>query len=491
LTEAVEMGETGSLAARPESQLVLVDATRALQEKRSAWEAKHDIGHASDLLATALVFDRLGEVEDVAEFIESQGVRSPMGLRAAVGRLGIERGQSVTASERVATQETIRNIIHVLRGSLAQYPTNPLMWVELSRAQVLAGNARGARRAMGIALSLGSHNRFVVRSAARMHIHMGDPEQAHAILLRAPGTLRDPWLLAAEIAVASAAQKTSGLVGRGRSALKDRGHRPMVLAELGGAIGTLEAEAGRRKEARRLFADALLEPTENVVAQAKWVARATHALQVDDEVLTTPHSHEAKAWNSYYLREWDSAIEESKRWLSHEPYSSRAAILATYLSSTIFGRHGETIELARAAELASPGDALLLNNFAFALASSDQASEARKVLGRIRRASLDGKTAITLTATEGLIQFRSGNIQAGRELYRAAIEQATKLGHDAQAVLATVYLAREELRAGTTAAAQAVEAASTRAQSSKMEEAKLVLARVQSSAATRSSLSKP
>jgi hypothetical protein len=66
---------------------------------------------------------------------------------------------------------------------------------------------------------------------------------------------------------------------------------------------------------------------------------------------------------------------------------------------------------------------------------------------------------VCLTATSGLIAFRSGNEVVGRELYNAAISRADKMHDQARSAIAKYYLAAEEVRARTKSASSSISAA--------------------------------
>jgi hypothetical protein len=55
---------------------------------------------------------------------------------------------------------------------------------------------------------LAPNHRFALRSAARFFLHVGKPDDAQTILRRSEATRRDPWLMAAEIAVSTVADRT-------------------------------------------------------------------------------------------------------------------------------------------------------------------------------------------------------------------------------------------------------------------------------------------
>ena len=67
---------------------------------------------------------------------------------------------------------------------------------------------------------------------------------------------------------------------------------------------------------------------------------------------------------------------------------------------------------------------------------------------------MDSEEFISLIATFGLFHYRKGNPNEGRELYRLAIDQASRFKHPEISYLATVYFAREERRTGVDISAQ-------------------------------------
>jgi hypothetical protein len=64
-----------------------------------------------------------------------------------------------------------------------------------------------------------------------------------------------------------------------------------------------------------------------------------------------------------------------------------------------------------------------------------------------------------LSATEGLLKFRTGNVEEGRRLYADAMAQARRNGNRRTEALAAVHLAREELLARTDHIAESLRAA--------------------------------
>ena len=175
--------------------------------------------------------------------------------------------------------------VRAFRQLLRIEPRDPVTWVDLSRVYAVLGLHDQAARSMNIALHLAGDNRFVLRSASRLWIHMGDADRAHEIIARAERTPNDPWLLAAEIATGSAAGKTPRFTKAATRCLADTRFGLTHLSELASAVATLQLSAGRIKKMRSLFAMSLYNPTENSVAQAAWASRQIPAVRFDDRYL--------------------------------------------------------------------------------------------------------------------------------------------------------------------------------------------------------------
>jgi hypothetical protein len=110
---------------------------------------------------------------------------------------------------------------------------------------------------------------------------------------------------------------------------------------------------------------------------------------------------------------------------------------------------------------ANPRDAILLNNLAFMYASSGTVDVAKEEFDKIERDQVKELShEIAITATQGLLEFRSGNPLAGRARYTQAIALATGEEFRTSRALASIYLAREELLAQTENALKALELAS-------------------------------
>jgi tetratricopeptide (TPR) repeat protein len=238
--------------------------------------------------------------------------------------------------------------------------------------------------------------------------------------------------------------------------LTEGGVRPFHVAELAGALGTLEL-GQRARAARRLFEQSLIEPTDNSVAQAVWASRAITSLNIEKEHLNAPTSFEARARHLARLGDWREAVDESWGWLFDEPYSSEAAVFGSYEAAAGEDYEGG-IRIAQEATQANPRDFLLFNNLAFCLGNLGRTKEGHDYLKRFSLDSLEPDQQPFLLATRGLLAFRDGSLDEGRSLYRAALERSKE---PSVRGLAMIMFAREEVLAGTPAGHAVVEAALT------------------------------
>jgi Flp pilus assembly protein TadD len=428
---------------------------RSLQEfreNRSAW-------FGGNVFVEALARDDLAAAAEIGTFLLSgQSDASPMLRELATQHLNPEDIQpESTANYRVQ--------IGRLRHRLRVFPRNGIAWADLGYHLNLAGQFREAGRALAVAVQLAPNNRFVLRAAARFHIHHERFEQAQAILNASAATSRDPWLLAAEIGAATSGKRRSRHLQHARTIVKDGVFSPLQSSELASAVGTAELlfEAPRR-QIRTMFAASLQDPTENSLAQAEWAARRcdgiTEKPRLDDRVDT----HEARAWDNFVNGKFDDAATFAQAWLKDQPFAPMPAQLLSWILSSLNDDYTGAIDILRRALRPNPNDSGLLNNIAFSYASLN---ETRKARIYIERAALccdddDEDSRLIIAATRGLIAFREHRPDQGRSLYLDVIERAMTTKADNRiAAMAWTHLAREEVLAQSdfapTAAAKALD----------------------------------
>lgn len=320
--------------------------------------------------------------------------------------------------------------------------------VELARSYTIAGSNEKARKAILAALQLAPQNRFVLRSAARFFLHIGEADRAHSLLSHAPTIRLDPWILASEIAISDSLGKASKYFKVGRATLEGD-LAPSEITELAAALGSLEAESGNHRIARKFLRRSLERPNENSVAQIRWLNRSVLHDPVDMPKVNPPLLHEANAKTSFYRGEFEQAKIEALNWLEDQPFSSAPAALSSYILADVFLDFEGGKEVAERGLVANQDDTTLLNNLAVCLMELGEMERAESIVNRLTTAERASGLETIYQATRGILAFRKGDLEHGRKLYREAIAAAIKAGDRPLAARAKFHLAIEELIAAT------------------------------------------
>ncbi len=234
--------------------------------------------YAADLVDAALVTGRREIGSEAAEFLIGCDVAERTQLLAHAVLVPDTTGISKLEPPELTRAERCMRIARA-RRQLRAAPRDPIRLVDLAREYAVLAQNDPAERALRRALALAPENRFVLRSAARFYLHRRAPDLAHRLLRRAAATKVDPWLLAAEIM------------------MDDGAFAPRDTSELASALGTIELTHGNRRKLRKYFERALLDPTENTVAQAGWVARHVPGFSPNVGSIAVPRAFEARAWS--------------------------------------------------------------------------------------------------------------------------------------------------------------------------------------------------
>ncbi len=418
---------------------------RLLEKRRREWASSKDVATASELVSLAVVLERPDIAEDAAEFLAHSRDAPEMLRNSGVvlldGHLDMQ----------MAAQSDDRLKIAHLRGLLRRWPRNAVAWAQLALLYCRLGLNEKAQRCLNVALALGSTNRYVLRSAARFFVHRKDPGQAGYLLRESGRGEFDPWILAAEISVRHISGRPSSLVRAGSKLLASRRFLPSATAELAASLGTVEIERGSRRSARRMFELSAVEPNDNVRAQLLWL-KIRHGEDVFRESVVTmgAYDHEARALAYRRTKNWKAAIQKCTDWGLDEGFSSRPFRLGSFVAIEALGDGPCAVEMANAGLQVNGGDGVLLNNLAVGLALQGKVRRAERALRSAFEASGESQNSqITLTATEGLVAYRKGEVCRGRACYAKAIRQARRDRDVWAARRAFLYMCMEELTAGT------------------------------------------
>ena len=412
---------------------------RYWEEKIQEWERSRTLPAAADLVACATVLDRCGNVNEAIECL----LKGADQLRPDVVRLAEFAHQRMESSggERcfdsrsdpgtvvvAASDPTLdaRLVVAKSRARLSMDPRDALAWMDMSRAYTTLGQLEPAKRAMQRALQLAPNHRLILRAACRRLIHVNDAPAAHALIARHPRTAGDPWLIAAELAVAQVLERKSVFLVSGTKMLARHDFRPAATTELSAALSMQAYGSGSLKIAKRLMRGSLEDPTDNVVAQARWIGAQLGGIDIPESVWDTPRSFEAWAWRAYLEGDWQTALRFAKEWVADEPFSSRAAVTATFVATSVNRDFEYAVQCAQRVLIADPNDPMLTNNLVVALVYRGSLKEAAELCERLASTAATGDAGCTSVATRGLVRFRAGEIEAGRTYYQRAFDNAPR-----------------------------------------------------------------
>lgn len=433
-SQTLETSEVASTLNQPSLPLRFDHAR--FDESVSAWRADPTTGHLGDVISFSGDADLRPQVATLVKEAQAKGFAvSPVQeelFRDAVDEINLPDDSTVEG--RLLFQSRVGQ----LRRELLVAPENLLALLDLAQLQLAAGKGEAARRLLTTALGLAPNGRIVLRTAARFYMHLGEPDRAHQIITRHPGTKKDPWLIASEIALADAAGVPSTMASVGRRLVKEAHAQPRHLAELAGALANAEMVAGNFKEARQLLRKALINPTDNIIAQAV-IDGTAMGIQLDAPTVTSAvkRSTEAQLLQAWQNRDEASAEQHALRWHAEEPFSSRPIQFLTTLYSLQL-EYRKALDWVRRGLIADPTDEGLTANYAFVKAAVGDTNDAEIWIKRVK----DARLAPYLKATEGLIALQRRDFGQADRLYREAEQAFERASRPDLAALAIAYYAK-------------------------------------------------
>lgn len=394
---------------------------RAIDE----WKAEPTAGHLGHVLAFSIAGDCLEAVRTVAaDAIRRGNVATPPQKQLIASMLHDDEEDDRRACDYDYSicNPHVRERVREVRALLRINPSNPLVLLDFAQFQVSSGKFKHAERSLLSALHLSPNNRLIVRTLARYYVHLGKPEQGHLLLARHARTPKDPWLMAGEIAIAQVAGVGSIFAKRAFKAVREKRKNYSQITELAGAVAGLEMASGNWRIARELFGVALLNPNDNVVAQAI-TDRNLLALNLagPEQEKVVLAAAEARTLISWLSLESDEAESHAMKWHAEEPFSSRPLQFLTALCA-VKGQYESAAALARRGLISDPSDAVLTANLSYALACLGRLEEAEKMAAVAQ--SLDhARVSPQTTATLGLVAMKRGFFDLSDQLYAKALSQ--------------------------------------------------------------------
>lgn len=442
LDTSMALGEMDSYRSTPKNPLQYSDVQ--LEQLLSEWRYEKNLPLAIEIITASKFTKTPIDISDVRNYVMRLKLDGTV-LPVLVQQFICEESNSPL--ERVMPLN-YRDNIRKTKKALVQFPRNPLMWSELAREYLVSGQVNKSKRAMQIALGLAPDNRTVIRSAARLYIHLEDFDRARHYLDNCNLINVDPWILASEIAVMNQMKRSSRLVKRGREMLLSQNYSPLALSELASELSTMDFSAGNSKQGKRKLQIVQDNLHENAFAQLVWINKNVYNLSsMISEAPSPSCNYEAIAKSCYFKCAWNETLQYAGEWLEYQPFSREPALLSSYIAADLVGDIPKASEAIQCGLISNPDDSSIINNYIYVSVLKNDFSTA-DVYMKKAHTQFDVPSNVSLTATNGLLLYRTGHPNIGLSKYKEAIAIATSQNDDILQCKAAIYLAREEKRIG-------------------------------------------
>jgi hypothetical protein len=258
----------------------------------------------------------------------------------------------------------------------------------------------------------------------------------------------DPWIASALISIADMHNLKTKYLNKAFALSNENNLSEFSRSELKSSLGTIELRHGANKAAKRLFRQSLVDPTENALAQARWMTKKfglDSSLVVEQsKKVTAPF--ESNSWVHYYNKRFIDCINEALLWASFDSLNPEPVILASFVESTFLENDNKTLQIIDNATPVQKADPTVINNKVFSLIELGRLEEGIAILNKQNILKLPDRDKLTFIATLGFAAFRSGNSELGRKYYQTAISGFINIGEPINATVAKYYYAREEKR---------------------------------------------
>lgn len=427
----LEAGELNNWkVARPHEDIY------SISDYEELWKDNHSLYRAGDLISAAITNGQEDNpiVKDAASFVlDREAVSTKALLMSARRVLGVEEEKTLSKVEiqrlkECTAIEDIRRYIHILRQRLNLMPYNPFLYVDLSRAYLLIGQNEKAEGAMLNALHFGATDRFVARSAARFFLHEQDRDRAYEVIRAQGAVASDPWLMAAEISINMLRGKTSNYIKKGKEIIDSGNCSPFGYTELASSIGTLELSAGSNRRSNRLFKKALISPNDNSLAQVQWV-NSFEPLSLDLNT-SVRNDYEVRTFEAIANGDKDGARHEAVSWICDMPFAHKPINIGYSICTNLLQDYDLASAILDVGLRSDESSPFLLNNKAYCAARAGQIDDANEAFAKLlqsNRVEESPSWQVCIPATEGLIHYRSNELQLGSVKYEEAISIAKQI----------------------------------------------------------------
>ncbi|WP_343589133.1 hypothetical protein [Flavobacterium sp.] len=426
------------------------------------WNNSKNIGVAADLINNSFISNDLfsKELDEAIKYAELNSNDTSTSLISLIAKIKSEINpknedsnkilekniDSINEFNSLINDNLFNKIISKTKNLTKNQIHNSINWIELARLYTIKNQIEKANKCVIIALNLSPNNRFVLRSAVRFFIHTYQEEKAIYYLKKSEATKEDPWLISAHIATSKIIGRYSPFIKVGEKIVSSSKFSDFDITELSSSLATLELEHGSFKKSKPLLDLSLRNPNDNSLAQFEWLSKKDNRLRFDSDFFKqVKNPFEAFAYENFEKGNFHESFYNCINWYLDFPYSKRPLVFGSYIAS-ILEDYNASIIMCLAGLRLNNFEISFLNNIIYALCLSNQIDQVPKYLDLINKnvlSDLNNEEKITIQATLGLYYLRKKEVENGKDLYKASIDNAKKLNNQYYYNLAVINFTRE------------------------------------------------
>lgn len=411
------------------------------------------------IAASLRVLSELGESARAYEIVRDWDLQPSV----IAGLLAVKEGDLDAAERSLAgTEDTISKAvlgwirlkqhdfgqaIRLLRAAARSRNAPSSVYTNLGYAYAGVGRWDRAIRVTRRALDLDPDDRIAVTNLAGFLMAVSREEEALRELREFSDIHRDLSVIRLQVDVEL-------MIGHDKAAAKKKLERikqvqawsdatENEVAELDADITMLRRELGEIDRSRAIEELAALVARTDY--QSLWIGRLLSSLlnerdqasMLAELIERMPASAEQKLPMSTRLAQlqgrFDVAVELAREWVAYSPFDPVAPTDLIYLLCDYKGDYESAIAVGREGLKRAPTFLPLINNVAYALASSGRTSEAKRILTVTREYP-------ATIATRGFIELFEGRRREGDDLYQLAATVASETDPDLEETIRTRWL---------------------------------------------------
>ncbi|MCU8010122.1 hypothetical protein L5M11_21760 [Shewanella sp. SM87] len=339
--------------------------------------------------------------------------------------------------------EQVHLIINKLKNIVKLNPRDSLSWMDLGFYYSILSEYKKAEYCTGIAKNLDPQNSYIARAYARFLVQIDDPEQAIWYLKNIQGINTNPLILSAYMAIGSAFELIKPNIKPALLLLEGWKGNQARISELAATVGTIEIQNGAIKKGKKHLQQALNEPSENVVAHAKWLHHK-HRI-IFPNIPENNTSIEGGVNDLYAKKLFLQCRDKLVEMYEFQPYSIGPIVDAGYLSIAGLNDPQFVIDISNNRIPKSHMGFGELNNLIVAKLMKKQTLDIDVDLRLLSRRvnSEDPNSVATLSATYGMAYIENGMLEEGRNLYENSIRILKNNNLDRTLCLAYHFYAKQ------------------------------------------------